>query len=61
MREKQAFIAKAIENDLWSVGEICAPAPTVSGLRISRSPPSFVNLAISIAWIFHTRSAQTTQ
>lgn len=61
VREKQAFIAKAIENDLCSVGEARVSAPTVSGLRMSCSPSTFVDVAISNMWIFHTRNAQTTQ
>ena len=43
VREKQAFIAKAMENGL------------------SRCPSSFDRLAITMVWIFHMRSAQTTQ
>lgn len=61
VREKQAFKANAIENDLCPVGEARVSAPTVSGLRMSCSPSTFVDVAISNMWIFHTRNAQTTQ
>lgn len=60
VREKQAFKAKAIENALCPVGEARVSAPAVSGLRMS-SPSTFVDVAISNMWIFHTRNAQTTQ